>query len=69
MKLLRSALGSAAVARPNINLDALGFGFANESDFLKLARVFRGYRRIGIRRGGVPAFAGGDHDSRTDPGR
>lgn len=40
VKLLRSALGSAAVARPNINLDALGFGFANESDFLKLARIF-----------------------------
>lgn len=37
---LRSALGSGAVKKPAINLDALGFGFANMSDFLKLSRIF-----------------------------
>ncbi len=37
---LRSALGSAAVAEPSINLNALGIGFANENDFLTLARAF-----------------------------
>ena len=40
VKLLRGALGSAAVAKPEINLDAAGFGFGNEKDFLKLARMF-----------------------------
>lgn len=38
--LLRSALGNAAIAQPKIQLDALGFGFANQNDFLKLARMF-----------------------------
>jgi hypothetical protein len=38
--LLRSILGSMAIAKPNLNLDALGFGFANQNDFLKLARIF-----------------------------
>lgn len=38
--LLRAALGSAKIAKPNINLNALGFGFANQNDFLKLARIF-----------------------------
>ena len=37
---LRSALGSAAVKKPAINLDALGFGYASVHDFLKLARIF-----------------------------
>ena len=37
---LRKALGSAAVKKPTINLDALGFGFDNMNDFLRLARVF-----------------------------
>ncbi|MGE0702464.1 MAG: ferritin-like domain-containing protein [Vicinamibacterales bacterium] len=37
---LRNALGSAAVAKPAINLDALGLGFANENEFLTLARAF-----------------------------
>lgn len=32
--LLRNALGSAAVAKPNINLNALGIGFGNQVDFL-----------------------------------
>ena len=37
---LRSALGSSAVQKPTINLNALGYGFASVNDFLKLARQF-----------------------------
>ncbi len=37
---LRAALGSSAVKKPTINLDALGYGFANVNDWLKLARQF-----------------------------
>src|SRR5580698_2540457 len=37
--LLRSALGDAAVAKPNINLNALGIGFGNQVDFLTVARI------------------------------
>lgn len=37
---LRKALGSAAVKKPAINLDAAGFGYSNVNDFLKLARIF-----------------------------
>ena len=37
--LLRGALGSSAVAMPNIDLSALGFGFANQNDFLRAARI------------------------------
>jgi hypothetical protein len=40
VKLLRSALGSAAAKKPAINLSALGYGFASVDDFLKLARQF-----------------------------
>lgn len=40
VKLLRSALGSAAVKKPAINLDALGYGFGSVHDWLKLARQF-----------------------------
>ena len=38
--LLRAALGSAAVKKPAINLDAPGYGFASVNSFLKLARQF-----------------------------
>ncbi len=38
--LLRSVLGTSAVAKPAINLNALGFGFQGPSDFLLLARAF-----------------------------
>ncbi len=38
--LLRGALGGAAVAKPAINLDALGIGFANFRQFLQLSRAF-----------------------------
>jgi len=50
VKLLRSALGSYAVAKPAINLDALGIGFGNFRQFLKLSRAFEDT--------GVSAYAG-----------
>lgn len=37
--LLRNALGTAAVAKPNINLNALGMGFGNQVEFLTVARI------------------------------
>jgi len=43
VKLLQTALaaaGAQAVAEPAINLNALGFGFANQNDFLALSRIF-----------------------------
>jgi hypothetical protein len=40
VKYLRSTLGSAAVKKPAINLNALGYGFSNVDDFLKLGRQF-----------------------------
>ena len=40
VRLLRSALGSAAVAKPAINLDALGIGFADYQQFVQLSRAF-----------------------------
>ncbi len=38
--LLQSFLGDKAIAKPNINLNALGIGFGSESEFLTLARIF-----------------------------
>ena len=38
--LLRSFLGDKAIAKPNINLNALGVGFGSENEFLTLARIF-----------------------------
>lgn len=40
VKFLRAALGSAAIAKPAINLEALGVGFRNQAEFLTLARAF-----------------------------
>ncbi len=40
VKYLRSALGSGAVKKPAIKLDALGYGFANVNSWLELARQF-----------------------------
>src|SRR5215470_6568681 len=48
--LLRGALGSAASAMPNIDLGALGFGFGNQNDFLRAARILEDI--------GVTAYAG-----------
>ena len=48
--LLLGLLGSQAIIKPTINLNALGFGYANQSDFLKLARIFEDI--------GVTAYAG-----------
>ncbi len=50
LALLQSALGSAAISEPAINLNALGFGFGSQNDFLKLARIFEDI--------GVSAYAG-----------
>jgi Ferritin-like domain len=38
--LLRSALGADAIAKPTINLDALGTGFQGYRHFIALARAF-----------------------------
>jgi hypothetical protein len=38
--LLRNALGGYGVAKPAINLDALGLGFGNYREYLQLARAF-----------------------------
>lgn len=40
VRFLRTALGSQAVAKPAINLAALGIGFASEAEFVTLARAF-----------------------------
>ena len=48
--LLRSALGAAAVAKPNLNLNALGIGFGNQTDVLKVARILEDI--------GVTAYSG-----------
>ena len=40
VRFLRTALGSAAVAKPAINLAALGIGFGSINEFLTLARAF-----------------------------
>ena len=40
VRFLRAALGSAAVAKPAIDLEALGLGFRNQNEFLTLARAF-----------------------------
>lgn len=53
VKLIRSALTAAGVtpiAKPAINLGALGIGFLTQNDFLQLARIFEDI--------GVTAYAG-----------
>lgn len=40
VKFLRSALGSSAVKKPTINLNATGKGFGSYQEFLELARDF-----------------------------
>jgi hypothetical protein len=56
--LLRSLLGDAAIAKPAIDLDALGIGFDNFKQFLQLARAFEDT--------GVSAY-GGAAPLLTDP--
>lgn len=48
--LLRGALGSSAVAMPNIDLGALGFGLGSQNDFLRAARILEDI--------GVTAYSG-----------
>jgi hypothetical protein len=48
--LLQSALGASAISEPSIDLNALGFGFGSQDDFLKLSRIFEDI--------GVSAYAG-----------
>lgn len=50
VEFLRTALRNAAVAKPAINLEALGIGFRSETEFLTLARAFEDL--------GVSAYAG-----------
>lgn len=47
---LRTALKGDAVAKPDINLEALGLGFRDQNEFLTLARAFEDV--------GVSAYAG-----------
>jgi hypothetical protein len=54
VQFLRSTLGTAAVAEPAINLQALGNPFDNENDFLTIARAFEDV--------GVSAYAGAATD-------
>ena len=56
VKFLRSALGSAAAKKPAINLNALGYGYADIHSWLKLARQFED---VGISAylGGAPSLA------------
>lgn len=50
VKLLRTALGSAAIAKPNIDVNPLGLAIGTENGFLTLARIFEDI--------GVSAYAG-----------
>jgi hypothetical protein len=40
VRFLRTALGGDAVAKPEINLEALNLGFRNQNEFITLARAF-----------------------------
>ena len=51
--LLRSFLGTLAIAKPNLNLNALGIGFGSENEYLTLARIFED---IGVTAYGGAAF-------------
>ncbi len=51
--LLRSFLGTLAIAKPNLNLNALGIGFGSQNEYLTLARIFED---IGVSAYGGAAF-------------
>ncbi len=51
--LLQGFLGSQAIAKPNLNLNALGIGFGSENEYLTLARIFED---IGVSAYGGAAF-------------
>ena len=51
VEILRTALGANAVPCPDLNLNALGIGFNNQTGFLQLARAFEDT--------GVSAYLGG----------
>jgi Ferritin-like domain len=53
VKFLRAALGSAAVAKPEINLNALGIGFANVNQLIAVSRA--------LEETGESAYAGAAH--------
>ena len=50
VRFLRTALGGEAVAKPSINLAALGVGFNSQAEFLTVAAIFEDV--------GVSAYAG-----------
>ena len=50
VRVLRTALCSLAIAKPAIDLEALGIGFRNQNEFITLARAFEDV--------GVTAYAG-----------
>jgi hypothetical protein len=50
VQFLRAVLGSNAIAKPEINLNALGAGFNGQADFLQVARALEDV--------GVTAYAG-----------
>ncbi len=51
--LLQSFLGRLAIAKPDINLNALGIGFGSQAEFLTLGRIFEDI--------GVSAYGGAAH--------
>ena len=59
VRFLRTVLGNNAVAKPAINLAALGFGFGNQTDFLRAARILEDV--------GVSAYAGAATGFKKEP--
>ena len=61
---LREALGSAAVAKPAIDLNALGVGFNSVNEFFTVARAFEDLGRERVRRRRRARARQGDADGR-----
>lgn len=66
VQFLRSALGSNAIAKPDINLEALGIGFRSQSEFLTLARAFED---LGVSAYGGAAYLISNRDTLTAAAR